>query len=393
MTETTDTPKPFNLLVVDSGAEGVNWFEVFKSCTIQGHPIVVDVAAFSEISVSCFEKDVDITLNKWGQRPMHPKQYRVRKFKPDFILFRSFCKIAAADWTNQFMGLTFAGIPSANSVESQLLLRHKPYMIRCLRRAQHILGEEAFPLMPMEYRDTHWEIITHPGFPFVVKAGNYHAGVGKMMIKDDDALKDLKSILQLNPNPDHLTMEPYMERIHDLRVQKIGTRVRVYKRVSTEWKGNTAYGADITLLPTTPRYVAMVETAAKVCGGLDICTLDILVCRRAEDGAEVEYILELNGSASGMCPISLDEDSEAMRRMVLRRMEEELLGEYVLPQGDDCVVDTPASHCCVQTVPVRTSSVRARRRKRRQRRTALLMVPLLVPVAILLLDKARVFIN
>ena len=54
-------------------------------------------------------------------------------------------------------------------------------------------------------------------------------------------------------------------------------------------------------------------------GGLDICTVDAI---HTKDGKE--YILEVNGTASGLMPSLADVDNGFIRDLVLRRMEEVL---------------------------------------------------------------------
>mmetsp|Transcript_28561 Transcript_28561/g.40138 ORF Transcript_28561/g.40138 Transcript_28561/m.40138 type:complete len:117 (+) Transcript_28561:2-352(+) len=64
-----------------------------------------------------------------------------------------------------------------------------------------------------------------------------------------------------------------------------------------------------------PRYRFWAEEAAKMFGGMDIITVDVVV---AEDGEE--FILEVNGTASGLAPSRAEEDNHIIRDLVLQRI-------------------------------------------------------------------------
>ena len=153
----------------------------------------------------------------------------------------------------------------------------------------------------------------------------------------------------------YATCEPYKKGEYDLRVQKIGEHVRVYKRISISgnWKTNTgsSYVEEVEVTdkyrkfdffsflffsflffsfpflflffsflffflspPPPPRWA---EEAGKFFGGLDICTVDAI---HTEEGEE--YILEVNGTSSGLLPEMSAEDNGYIRDVTLRRMEE-----------------------------------------------------------------------
>jgi hypothetical protein len=106
-----------------------------------------------------------------------------------------------------------------------------------------------------------------------------------------------------------------------MRLQKIGNHYRAYKRTSPNWKGNTGNASVIETMEMTPAYKLMIDEAAKVFGGLDICALDLL--HSEVDGRE--YILELNDTAIGLVHKFEEEDMMHMRDVVRLRMEEHFL--------------------------------------------------------------------
>lgn len=95
--------------------------------------------------------------------------------------------------------------------------------------------------------------------------------------------------------------------------------VRAFKRVSMsgDWKTNT--GTSIAEeIEVTPAFRRWVVEASKSFGGMDICTVDAI--HNSEDGKD--YILEMNGTSSGLFPDREIEDNECIRDLVLQRITE-----------------------------------------------------------------------
>ena len=86
--------------------------------------------------------------------------------------------------------------------------------------------------------------------------------------------------------------------------------------MSGNWKTNTGTSM-IETIEVLPRYKFWMDECSKAFGGgLDICTVDVLVAE--ED--EKEYILEFNGTASGFG--DHDKDNVILRDYVMRKMNE-----------------------------------------------------------------------
>eukprot|EP00929_Paragymnodinium_shiwhaense_P025226 TRINITY_DN15318_c0_g1_i1.p1 TRINITY_DN15318_c0_g1~~TRINITY_DN15318_c0_g1_i1.p1 ORF type:complete len:164 (+),score=30.87 TRINITY_DN15318_c0_g1_i1:130-621(+) len=155
-------------------------------------------------------------------------------------------------------------------------------------------------------------------FPAVVKVGSAHAGAGKMQIKDHHQMSDFRSVLTMMPNQ-HCMVEPFIRGKEDLRIQKIGKHYRAFRRmdVSGEWKTNTGT-AIMEEVPVSERWKRWADEAAKMFGGLDILTVDAIV----EEGTDKEYILEVNGTSSGLHPDYSAEDNLHIKDLVLERMND-----------------------------------------------------------------------
>jgi glutathione synthase/RimK-type ligase-like ATP-grasp enzyme len=130
-------------------------------------------------------------------------------------------------------------------------------------------------------------------------------------------MEDVRSLLSLNKN--YLSVEPFIPGVYDLRIQKIGPKFRVFKRVSLSgsWKTNTGTSS-LEELEMTDRYRFWITEASKMFGGLDICTVDVI--RDAD--SDKEFIMEVNGSSSGFSPDSdtLEADNIAVKELVMSKL-------------------------------------------------------------------------
>ena len=121
----------------------------------------------------------------------------------------------------------------------------------------------------------------------------------------------------------YCTAEPYVPGAFDVRIQKIGhDHYRAYRRmtVSGNWKTQTGC-AMIEEVELTAQYKTWIDEASRMLGGLDICTVDVI----HDEKTDKEYILEVNGTSSGLLPDHADEDNGFIRDVVLEKMNRVLL--------------------------------------------------------------------
>lgn len=240
-------------------------------------------------------------------------------FQPDFVLIRSEVRGVeiSQDYRNLLYGMMFANVPTLNSLHSIYCFLERPVVQAELNRLRSELGPEVFPAVWQSYFSSHREMMYGGDFPAVVKVGHAHAGFGKMKVKDHHVFEDVRSVLAVSPC--YATAEPFIEGSFDLRVQRIGTHTRVFKRtsVSGNWKTNTGT-SHVEEIAVSDRYRAWADAAARMFGGLDICTVDAI----HEEGSGKELIMEVNGTSSGFCPHTKAEDNAHLRALVLQRMAE-----------------------------------------------------------------------
>jgi len=137
-----------------------------------------------------------------------------------------------------------------------------------------------------------------------------------MVIQDHHQWADFRSVVALSNR--YTTAEQFYEGVHDLRIQCIGDDIKVFKRVSVsgDWKTQTGT-ALLERMEVLPRYRLWAEHARALFGGLDICTVDVIVLA---DGTE--YILEVNGTSSGLAPGFEDEDEDHIVQLAIDRIRE-----------------------------------------------------------------------
>jgi ribosomal protein S6--L-glutamate ligase len=73
-------------------------------------------------------------------------------------------------------------------------------------------------------------------FPLVVKAGNHHAGLGKMRVVDQTSWGDVADLLFAVE--EYVTVEPYIAYRRDVRCLAIGERYWAMEREGRGWKAN-----------------------------------------------------------------------------------------------------------------------------------------------------------
>lgn len=159
----------------------------------------------------------------------------------------------------------------------------------------NVMRELGFPINPFNVSTSTSQLENvKMDFPFVIKAGNFHGGFGKDLIKDDEDWERAKSMLFITDC--YVTIEEYIEYDRDIRYLAIGDEIWAMTRWGRYWKANVQT-TDYKLIDSgmlDPKIVDDIRRLQRRLD-LDIVAIDIL----EKDGKYIymEYndIPELSG--------------------------------------------------------------------------------------------------
>ena len=307
------------LLVIASTNEE-NWVDL---CSEYYSQFRVIQTTWDKISLSCYSdsKYPMVTIYQ-SINPSNPEHNEIiRDIKPDLILIRNLARYISGkleivpDFRNILYGFYHSNIPMINELSGIMAELEKPIMYGRLRKIRDTYGEVNFPLIQQYYYPNYSEVCITPNAPYVIKVSYPHAGYGKIRVKDNHDLDDIRSILALHK--DYVAIEPLIDVDYELRIVFIAPNYyRVHKRSSLNWKVN--YGMsnireDCEMKPEWKKWVDLIYKTYP-----DMLTFDIdaLVDKKGK-----EYILEVNGSCQGFAPEHGKQDLEHLRDLVVRKME------------------------------------------------------------------------
>ncbi|KAJ8606025.1 hypothetical protein CTAYLR_010783 [Chrysophaeum taylorii] len=189
------------------------------------------------------------------------------------------------DYRNILYGLAYAGVSCVISAYSLAHCQERAVVYGELNRLRRELGEDEFPF-----------------------------GTARCAAATTTTSSTTARTLSLSN--DYFTVEPFYSADYDIRLQRIGETARAYKRVGDSWKGN-AGNARYEDLEVTDHYRRITDHCARLFGGLDILSVDLLHCT---DGTEI--ILEMHDSATGLNRLHEKDDMLDIRDLTLRRVNE-----------------------------------------------------------------------
>jgi glutathione synthase/RimK-type ligase-like ATP-grasp enzyme len=309
-------PKTIRVLVVDS--DNHSWIEFFSKREGDGYIFVVEQGEWNQFSIESYPDSsgtmVYITPNK---RPIKDtKQNQHRLFEPDIVIIRKLVQglKKGDDWRNILCGFAFGNIPCINSVQSIMLCQERAFVIGAMKEIAS--RDKDFPMIAMTLFTEPNQMLFTPQYPLVAKVASYEAGFGKMKISNQGDLKDLGSILTCYG--DYVTLETYIkDKDYDIRIQKIGSHYRAYKRVSMvgNWKSNQG-SSKVESIKMTDQFKKWIDSCSKLFGGMDILTVDAV---HTKD--DKYYILEINDTASGFLEENQLEDMGHVYEVLLEKLK------------------------------------------------------------------------
>jgi ribosomal protein S6--L-glutamate ligase len=161
--------------------------------------------------------------------------------KPDKILWRVGAIRPDAKHKTALDIIHLSGIHSVNPAATLLKGFDRLSML-------HILKECKLPVIPFNVATSSTQLknIEIP-FPFVVKAGNYHGGFGKVLVDNEEKWQDIKDLLFISE--EYVTIEPFINYDRDIRYLAIGNKVWAMARKGKFWKANV-HTTDFVLIDT-----------------------------------------------------------------------------------------------------------------------------------------------
>jgi len=310
--------KAYQLVIID-GDETHDWLEMFEGTTLNnGKPIHVIQASWLDIEASIYDTEIFLQIAPIRESENKIKKPQIFTCQPDFVLIRNQPRgpTPGSDRTRVLFSLMHAGVESINSLQSEYMNLERPIMFGALKKIKKTVGGDKFPLIKQNFYSSYKQMIINPEFPCIIKVSHAHAGMGKIHIKDSVEFRDLSTVLALHH--DYCSAESYIEPQYGIRVQKVGDSYRVFKKIFTGsgWKSQFG-GSDLQIIPLTPEYKFWADECAKCFGGMDILAVDAI---HSKDGKN--YIIELNGTAIGFHTSHWKEDSQVVKDLVKKRMND-----------------------------------------------------------------------
>lgn len=199
--------------------------------------------------------------------------------KPDKILWRVGAIKPNPKHKTALELIRISGVPCVNAASVLLKGYDRLSMLNVLKQCN-------LPVIPFNAVTTsvHLKNIGMP-FPFVLKAGNYHGGFGKVLVESEAQWQDIKDLLFIAE--DYLTVEPYIKYDRDIRYLAIGDKVWAMARKGKFWKANV----ETTTFAAIPLNEELVEQTKQLQKYLnaDILAIDIL-----EEANGTRYFVEYN---------------------------------------------------------------------------------------------------
>ncbi len=137
----------------------------------------------------------------------------------------------------------------------------------------NVLKECNLPIIPFNVATTSTQLKNiEIKFPFVIKAGNYHGGFGKVRVDSEEKWQDIKDLLFISE--DYITIEPFINYDKDIRYLAIGDKIWAMARKGKFWKANIQT-TDFVLIEPEQTLIEQTKILKEYLNA-DIIAIDIL---------------------------------------------------------------------------------------------------------------------
>lgn len=199
--------------------------------------------------------------------------------QPDIILWRVGAIKPSAKHRTVLDLIRLSGIPCVNAADVLLKGFDRISMLT-------VLKECGLPVIPFNVATTSTQLKNiEIAFPFVVKAGNYHGGFGKVLVENEEKWQDVKDLLFITE--DYITIEPFIDYERDIRYLAIGDKVWAMTRKGKFWKANIQT-TDFVMIEKDIALTAQTKTLQAHLKA-DIVAIDILEAKNGN-----KYFVEYN---------------------------------------------------------------------------------------------------
>jgi ribosomal protein S6--L-glutamate ligase len=175
--------------------------------------------------------------------------------------------------------INFSKVPCINNAATLLKGYDRISMLNAMKECN-------LPVIPFNIATTSTQLKNiEKTFPFVVKAGNYHGGFGKVLIDSEEKWQDVKDLLFISE--DYITIEPFINYERDIRYLAIGNKVWAMARKGKFWKANVQT-TDFTMIEQDEELYKQTKNLQEFLKA-DIVAIDIL-----EEKNGNRYFVEYN---------------------------------------------------------------------------------------------------
>lgn len=155
-----------------------------------------------------------------------------RIVRPEYVVVRQRTKEKSDHLRAIVKALNYCLVPMFEPLEIWNIFQDRQLVFAKLLRVQKQLGRENFPLIPQVYCQTHQDLLNHLNsssvtLPCLMRTGPF--GNGKIKIDNLQMLKEFASIMATSGLS--CTVERYLEVKCDLVVQKMGTILKLFKKI------------------------------------------------------------------------------------------------------------------------------------------------------------------
>lgn len=223
--------------------------------------------------------------------------------KPDLIVWRVGAIRPNAKHRYALDLIRLSGIPCINAADVLLQGYDRLSMLAVLQSLD-------LPVIPFHVTTTSRLLKNIAmNFPFVVKAGNYHGGFGKVLVSDEKKWQDIQDLLFVTE--EYITVEPYIDYKRDIRYLAIGDKIWAMARKGKFWKANIET-TDFEIIDLDNSLVAQTKKLQNHLKA-DILAIDIL-----EDNNGNQYFVEYN-DIPGLSGFS-DETRYTISELIMQRL-------------------------------------------------------------------------